>query len=369
VRASGGVVFATGGAGITVDGQIVAGASTLTNFWQLNGNSGTSPANGNFLGTTDNQPLELHVKGQRAFRLEPDNTGPGAPNVIGGTNFAGGGAFGVVVGGGYLNTNSGNYSVIGGGNQNQISPIAVNAVIAGGTGNQVLAGNSSTIGGGINNTNVAPFATIPGGVGNTAGANAFAAGSGALAGNQGSFVWADASSVNLVASTNNNSVTMRADGGYRLYSNAGATLGVFLGHNGVSWATISDRNAKTNFAPVDYENVLEGLARVPIQRWNYKWEPEGTPLHIGPMAQDFKPTFYPGSDDKSISTLEFDGVELAAIQGLTQKLKEKDERISALEVRIERLERLVKTVAREDAKRDALTGSTVPDKMPRLAGD
>jgi len=32
------------------------------------------------------------------------------------------------------------------------------------------------------------------------------------------------------------------------------------------------------------------------------------------MAQDFKAAFYPGRDHKSISTLEFDGVELAAIQ-------------------------------------------------------
>ena len=28
------------------------------------------------------------------------------------------------------------------------------------------------------------------------------------------------------------------------------------------------------------------------------------------MAQDFKHAFYPGRDDKGISTLEFDGVEL-----------------------------------------------------------
>jgi cell shape-determining protein MreC len=39
------------------------------------------------------------------------------------------------------------------------------------------------------------------------------------------------------------------------------------------------------------------------------------------MAQDFKAAFYPGRDDKSISTLEFDGVALAAIQGLNQKVE------------------------------------------------
>ena len=47
------------------------------------GNSGASPANGNFVGTTDNQPLALRVNGARALRLEPSTNG--APNVIGGS--------------------------------------------------------------------------------------------------------------------------------------------------------------------------------------------------------------------------------------------------------------------------------------------
>jgi len=52
--------------------------------------------------------------------------------------------------------------------------------------------------------------------------------------------------------------------------------------------------------------------------------------NIGPMAQDFKKAFYPGRDDRGITTLEFDGVELAAIQGLNQKLNEKDAEIQTL---------------------------------------
>jgi hypothetical protein len=63
------------------------------------------------------------------------------------------------------------------------------------------------------------------------------------------------------------------------------------------------------------------------------------------MSQDFKAAFYPGRDHKTISTLEFDGVALAAIQGLNQKLeqalKAKDTRIEALEKRVEKLEQLV----------------------------
>jgi len=38
--------------------------------WLTSGNAGTT-AGSNFLGTTDNQPLELHVNNTRALRLEP----------------------------------------------------------------------------------------------------------------------------------------------------------------------------------------------------------------------------------------------------------------------------------------------------------
>ena len=69
--------------------------------------------------------------------------------------------------------------------------------------------------------------------------------------------------------------------------------------------------------------MLDKLVAIPIQRWNYNWESEGDVPNIGPMAQDFKAAFYPGRDDKGITTLEFDGVELAAIQGLNLKLEER----------------------------------------------
>jgi hypothetical protein len=63
--------------------------------------------------------------------------------------------------------------------------------------------------------------------------------------------------------------------------------------------------------------------------------------NIGPMAQDFKHAFYPGRDDKGITTLEFDGVELAAIQGLNQKLEQKETEITELKARLEKLEQLM----------------------------
>ena len=65
-------------------------------------------------------------------------------------------------------------------------------------------------------------------------------------------------------------------------------------------------------------------------------------LNIGPMAQDFKGAFYPGRDDKVITTLEFDGVELAAIQGLNEKLQQKETEIAELKQRLEALEKIIR---------------------------
>ena len=64
------------------------------------------------------------------------------------------------------------------------------------------------------------------------------------------------------------------------------------------------------------------------------------------MTQDFKAAFFPGGDEKTISTLEFDGVALAAIQGLNQKLEQKLEQketeITELKQRLEVLEQILR---------------------------
>ena len=239
------------------------------------------------------------------------------------------------------------YSAIGGGGDNDIGPSSTYATVAGGQDNNIgINSDQSVIGGGAVNTVGAnsQYATIPGGQNNFATNRAFAAGSNAKANHSGAFVWSDSTGAAL-PSTNANSVTMRASGGYRLFSNSGASAGVFLAAGGTSWTVISDRNVKKNFAPVDGGKVLQKLASVPIQEWNYRWEPDDAVPHIGPMAQDFKAAFYPGRDGKTISTQEIDGVALAAIQGLNQKLegelKAKDARIDALEKELAALKGLV----------------------------
>jgi uncharacterized coiled-coil protein SlyX len=142
-------------------------------------------------------------------------------------------------------------------------------------------------------------------------------------------------------------------GGVWFYTGAGVA-GVKCAAGQSAWTTISDRNVKKNFQAVDTVAVLDKLAAIPIQRWNYKWERDDDVPNIGPMAQDFKAAFYPGRDDKGISTLEFDGVELAAIQGLNRKVEQqraelqvKQSEIDGLTRRLAALETTVQKVSEQ----------------------
>ena len=266
------------------------------------------------------------------------------------------------IAGGGFNTNSGSYNFIGGGQNNNLS--GSYSSVGGGRNNKILNANAATVaggeeneistnavwsaigGGGFNSVgNDAVYATIPGGAANAAaGDYSFAAGSRAKANHAGAFVWADASNFGDTPSTNAHSVTMRAAGGYRLFSNTGRTLGVYLAPNGGSWTSISDRNAKENFEPVNARGVLDKVAALPVSIWNYKSQTNGV-RHIGPMAQDFKAAFSVGESDTGITTVDADGVALAAIQGLNQKLQEelnrRDAENAELKQRLEALERII----------------------------
>jgi hypothetical protein len=192
----------------------IASAGGSSSAWSLTGNAGTTPGV-NFLGTTDNEPLELHVDGLRAFRVEPtpnDANHSNIVNIIAGSAFnyvapgvygatvSGGGAsiyydpppilfgpaplntnsvaadFGTI-GGGWGNTiqaNAGLATIAGGGN-NLIEPYAGDGVIAGGANNLIQQyANDSFIGGGQANTiqTNSPYATISGGENNTIQTNA-----------------------------------------------------------------------------------------------------------------------------------------------------------------------------------------------------
>jgi trimeric autotransporter adhesin len=260
-------------------------------------------------------------------------------------NLAGGPGGYATVGGGQQNTASGNYATVSGGSGNSAS--ALLTTISGGVGN-IASNQEATVAGGYYNTASGAYSTVAGGELNVAqGAVSFAAGENSLARDHNSFVWGDGTRQSL--SQGANTFNVLATGGVYFYTYASNVYpwGAYLAANSTSWAAISDRNAKKNFVPVDCVAIVEKLAAIPISRWNYKWEQDTDTLNIGPMAQDFKPAFYPGRDDKSITTLEFDGVELAAIKGLNEKLEGRSQKAEA---GIQKSEARIQTLETENAK-------------------
>lgn len=113
-----------------------------------------------------------------------------------------------------------------------------------------------------------------------------------------------------------------------------------------SFVNSSDRNVKQNIEPIDPGNVLIKVLDLPISEWSYKADPAAR--HIGPMAQDFHAAFQLGTDDKHIAPMDEGGVALAAIQGLHQKLEEKDAIIRELQNRMKRLEQMVEENGRQN---------------------
>ncbi|HAE31968.1 MAG TPA: hypothetical protein DCF89_12695, partial [Flavobacteriales bacterium] len=82
---------------------------------------------------------------------------------------------------------------------------------------------------------------------------------------------------------------------------------------------------------------------VPVYEWNYKSQHDSI-VHIGPTAQDFRHTFGYGESDKMISTVDIDGVNMAALQALIQRQEELQR---AYEGEIERLKKLNDNLLKE----------------------
>ena len=216
-----------------------------TDAWGRVGNADTIAAN-NFIGTTDNQSLELRVNNARALRLQPDTSPANAPNVIGGSpvNLVALGVVGTTIAGGGVNLANGDHTFVVGGN--------------------VSIGTASST-----------------------------------------------ARLRVVSAT----------------------------CDGTTWNNASDRNLKDGFAPVDTRAVLAKVAALPLQSWHYTNAP-GT-QHIGPMAQDFQAAFGLGSDDKTIPTVDADGVSLAAIQGLNEIAKSQAAEIVLLKNELTELRALI----------------------------
>lgn len=154
--------------------------------------------------------------------------------------------------------------------------------------------------------------------------NSVAIGNGSTNSKIGSFVLGYGNT--LIKSNLNYQMTMAFTGGYRLYTDDMATIGVLLPSNGNAWQVFSDVNKKENFAPVNGEDFLQKISKMNLTSWNYKGQDPKQLRHYGPMAQDFYAAF--GKDaygvigtDTTINQADFDGVNLIAIQAIIRKME------------------------------------------------
>ena len=284
VRAAGGVRLVTSGAGLTLDGQPVVTGQNTTNFWQLGGNN-VSP--GQFLGSTNNQPLDLWADGSRGLRLQHATVPSGLSasytgmNVIGGYagNYVNSGTIGATIAGGgysywnsisgtsvYTNSVFGNYGTVCGGYNNTAE---TSGTVAGGYSN--IAGSSGVVGGGHDNM-AGAAAVVPGGNNNRAiGYGSLAAGINANAAADNSFVWSDG---NVAAhSSSTGSFDIFAAGGMHinrsdLYLGITNDLRHGLGYRGTVGGTTID-------GPFLYGNSGGALGATTPTTVALKWDSSG----------------------------------------------------------------------------------------------
>ncbi len=263
------------------------------------------------------------------------------------------------IGAGDSNVAKATESFIGAGANNSITS-APYSVLAGGRSNTV-SGEYASLAGGYDNTAAGVFSMMPGGEANHAnGKLSFAAGYHAEAVHNGSFVWSDFVSGSADAEDKAaNQFVVRASGGTSFYSNEKETSGVELTAGSGAWANLSDRNAKTEIVPLDDASILAKVAALPVSSWQYKSE-RGV-RHVGPMAQDFYAAFGVGTDDRHITSIDEDGVALAAIKALHREndrlrsivesdRKAEHDEVSALRSQLRQIQSLLADHARSNDK-------------------
>jgi outer membrane murein-binding lipoprotein Lpp len=162
------------------------------------------------------------------------------------------------------------------------------------------------------------------------------------AGHVGSFVFGGSlagasAATDSIRATADGQVTFRNPGGFRIFTNTAATVGVSVNAGGSSWNVISDRSRKESFLRIEGEDMLTRIRSLPVTTWRYIDEQDRAVRHIGPMAQDWHAAFGFSPDATTINMSDFDGVNLAAIQALERRTRDLQAENTALRGQVDAL--------------------------------
>ena len=94
------------------------------------------------------------------------------------------------------------------------------------------------------------------------------------------------------------------------------TLGASLLSNPAILSSLSSRYLKNPIGPVDSDQALEAVRKLPVERWTYKGD--DTP-HIGTYAEDFAEAAGVGNG-VTINFIDALGLLTAAVKGLADRL-------------------------------------------------
>ncbi|MCS6837575.1 MAG: hypothetical protein NZ480_01895 [Bdellovibrionaceae bacterium] len=323
----------------------------------VGGNIGLRSGNPTFVGTLDNQRLELRVANQPSLILNQSGTSAPAwsiqrdlagntrglhaidlqmsrnlPTQVASGDYS-------VISGGDCNRASGSYSTTSGGRLNSAN--ADYTVVCGGRNNTVNGEYSCIVGGHSNSTNAAYVMIY--------GENV------QVTSPETHRVYFFGDGVNFNPS--GFLVINRLDGDYPIHvgTNASNGNGAYLSAGGV-WTNASSRLKKERFLKLNESEILEKIKSLPVEGWYYKGTNE---FHIGPYAEDFYEHFGTGDLDNLqsrsyLASSDVAGVGLLGIKALAnkvdmyeQKLKELQayqEKVKELQERIRELENLLKTL-------------------------
>lgn len=233
------------------------------------------------------------------------------------------------IAGGFENLASSGHTFIGGGIRN----------VAG--GNDRNQGAAATVAGGNGNQATGTYSTIPGGHANQAsGVSSFAAGSNARALHDGSFAWSDLTSESEAPLTTSapNSFIARARGGFNFFTGFDTAATLKPGEGG--WSSSLSSVGRLDAQTADSQRILDQIAQLDIQTYRFAQQPT-TDHHLGPAAEQWHDLFGLGAPDGKVLDSDLNGVALAAIQALLERVKtqqamldEQARRIDALEARL-----------------------------------
>ena len=244
------------------------------------------------------------------------------------------------VGGGGINTASGSYATVAGGDSNNAG--GTGASVGGGQDNtasdlyttvcgglnNTASGFGATVGGGWNNIASGYYATVAGGEADTVtGWHSFAAGRQVRVTADYTFGFGR----NFTTSTANAVIFYHSPGPVRVgIGNTAPTHLLDVGTNGAycngfTWVDGSSREYKEQIVELSSEEAIEAVSRLTPVRYNYKSDKDET--FVGFIAEDV-PDLVATKDRKGVSPMDIVAV-------LTKVVQEQQERIEALEAKIE----------------------------------